>query len=51
MIGWAIAGILILFALKTLLDRGGRPTRPVADVLDEAARLNAARAAPPRVER
>ncbi len=51
MIGWVIAGLLILFALRSLLDRAGQPTRPVADVLEEAARLNAARAAPPRVER
>lgn len=51
MIGWVIAGIPILFALRSLMDRAGRPTRPVADVLEEAARLNTARAAPPRVER
>ena len=51
MMGWVIAAILILFALKSLTDRAGRPTRPVTDVLEEAARLNAARAAPPRVDR
>jgi hypothetical protein len=51
MIGWVIAAILILFALKSLMNRAGRPTRPVAHVLEEAARLNAARAAPPRVDR
>jgi hypothetical protein len=46
---WVIAGILILFALKSLMDRTGLPTRSVAHVLEEAARLNAARAASPRV--
>jgi hypothetical protein len=50
MIGWVIAGILILFVLKSLMDRAGLPTRPVAHVLEEAARLNAARAAPPRAD-
>jgi hypothetical protein len=49
-LGWVIAGIVILFALKSLMDRAGQPTRPVAHVLEEAARLNAARAAPPRVD-
>ncbi len=51
MTGWVIAGILILFVLKSLMDRAGRPTRPVAHVLEEAARLNVARAAPPRLDR
>jgi hypothetical protein len=51
MTGWVIAGILILFVLKSLMGRAGRPTRPVAHVLEEAARLNAVRAAPPRLDR
>jgi hypothetical protein len=49
-LGWAIAGMVILFMLKRLVDRAGQPTRPVAYVLEEAARLNAARAAAPRVD-
>jgi hypothetical protein len=49
-LGWVIAGILILFALKSLMDRAGQPTRSVAHVLEAAARLNATRAAPPRVD-
>jgi hypothetical protein len=51
MIGWIIAGILIVFTLKSLMDRSGQPTRPIAYILEEAARLNAARAAPPRLDR
>jgi hypothetical protein len=51
MTGWVIAGILILLVLKSLMGRAGRPTRPVAHVLEEAARLNVARAAPPRLDR
>ena len=51
MTGWVIAGILILFVLKSLMGRAGRPTRPVAHVLEEAARLNAVRAAPPPLDR
>jgi hypothetical protein len=50
MTGWVIAGILILFALKSLMDRAGQPTPSVAHVLEAAARLNATRAAPPRVD-
>jgi hypothetical protein len=50
MTGWVIAGILILFALKSLMDRAGQPPRSVAQVLEAAARLNATRAAPPRVD-
>jgi hypothetical protein len=49
-IGWVIAGMLIVFALKSLMNGAGQRTRPVAYVLEEAARLNAARAAPPRVD-
>ena len=49
-LGWVIAGMVILFMLKRLVDRAGQPTRPVAYVLEEAARLNAARAAAPRVD-
>ena len=48
--GWVIAGILSLVALKSLMDRAGEPTRSVAYVLEAAARLNATRAAPPRVD-
>jgi hypothetical protein len=50
-LGWVIAGIVALFALKTLMDRAGQPTSSVEHVLEEAARVNAARAAPPRVDR
>jgi hypothetical protein len=48
-LGWVIAGMVILFALKRLMDRAGQPTGSIARVLEEAARLNAARAAPPSV--
>jgi hypothetical protein len=50
-LGWVIAGMVILFALKSLMNRAGQPTRPVTQVLEEAARLNATRAAPPRIDR
>ena len=51
LIGWVIAAILILLALKSLMARAGQVTRPVAQVLEEAARLNAARATSPRIDR
>jgi hypothetical protein len=51
LLGWVIAGIVALFVLKTLMDRAGQPTSSVEHVLEEAARLNTARAAPPRVDR
>jgi hypothetical protein len=49
-LGWVFAAMVILFALKSLVDRAGQPTGSVAHVLEAAARLNAARAAPPRVD-
>jgi hypothetical protein len=49
-LGWVLAGMVILFALKSLMDRAGQPTGSVAHLLEEAARLNAVRAAPPRVD-
>ncbi len=49
-LGWVIAGMVILFALKRLMERAGQPTSSVEHVLEAAARLNATRAAPPRVD-
>ena len=44
-LGWVVASMVILYLLKSVMDRSGRPTPAVAQVL-EAARLNAARTAP-----
>jgi len=45
-LGWVVAGMVIIYLLKSLMDRSGRPT-PAVVLLKEAARLNAARTAPP----
>ena len=44
-LGWVIAGMVILYGLKNLMDRSGQPTPVVAHVL-EAPQLNAARSVP-----
>ena len=47
-VGWALAGLVALYAVSVVLDRAARPARTVAHVLEEAAQVNAARVAAPR---
>jgi hypothetical protein len=49
-LGWVIAGMVILLTLKSVMGRASQPTQSVAHALEEAARLNAVRAAAPRVD-
>jgi hypothetical protein len=48
-LGWALAGVVMLYALSILIERRNETTRSVAHVLEEAARTNAARVAAPPV--
>lgn len=52
-LGWALAGMVAMYAAAALIDRTTRSPRLVAHVLEEAAQVNAARVAatparPPR---
>ena len=45
--GWALAGMAVLYAVTILIERRNESSRTVASVVDEAARINALRVAPP----
>jgi hypothetical protein len=47
--GWALAGMVALYAMSIVIDRAARPARIAAHVSEEAAQLNAAREAAPQV--
>ena len=47
-LGWAIAGMVALYAVSVVIDRAARPAPTAAHALEEAAQVNAARAAAPR---
>ena len=47
-LGWALAGMVALYAVSVVIDRAARPARAAAHVLEETAQVNAARVAAPR---
>jgi hypothetical protein len=47
--GWALAGMVMLYTVSMLIERRNGSAQAVANVLEEAARVNAARVAPPPV--
>lgn len=46
--GWALAGMVALFAMSIVIDRAARPARAAAHILEEPAQVNAGRVAAPR---
>ena len=47
--GWALGGVVMLYALSILIERRHGSTQSVEGVLEEAARLNATRVRIPAV--
>jgi hypothetical protein len=45
--GWALAGMVVLYAVTISIGRRNGSTQTVASVVEAAARVNAARVAPP----
>ena len=46
--GWALAGMVALYAVSIVMDRAARPARAPAHILEDAAQVNAARVAAPQ---
>jgi hypothetical protein len=46
--GWALAGMVALYAVSIVIDRAARPARAAAHILDHGAQVNAGRVAAPR---
>ena len=46
--GWALTGLVALYAVAIAIDRAARPARAAAPILEEAAQVNAARVTSPR---